>query len=348
MVRIEKNRVLWHAIIWASTWLFLFLTLGRGLERFQLIIHRGIPTILAVILLVAINLKILMPTLYFKKRIVTYVLISLILFFGLIILLNAGFFLFSEYADDYLKAEVLIEQSTRDRRSSAARFGLPLLISFIGSTFIELTHYTNKKEKAVISSEKEKLETEIKFLKSQINPHFLFNVLNNIYTLTIIKSDQAPENLMRLSEMLRYMIYDSNDGRVSLQKEVDYLENYISLASLKESRGLNIKVNLNINKSGLKIAPLLFISFVENAFKHSKIEDRQNGFINITLNTNQQNLEFSVENSIPTIVSKKDKSGGIGLTNIKQRLELLYPHKHSLTVTEDKNVYSVLLKLDLT
>lgn len=217
----------------------------------------------------------------------------------------------------------------------------------VGSTLIELTHFANKKEKVAISIEKEKLDTEMKFLKSQINPHFLFNVLNNIYALTVIKSDKAPDNLMRLSEMLRYMLYDSNDGKVSLQKEIDYLENYISLASLKDSRGLNIKVDLDKSQADLKIAPLLFIPFVENTFKHSKIEDLKNGFINISLETSHKQLEFSIENSIPNVVFKKDKLGGIGLPNTKQRLKLLYPHKHLLNITESDNIYSVFLKLDL-
>jgi len=162
-----------------------------------------------------------------------------------------------------------------------------------------------------------------------------------------MKSDKAPGNLMRLSEMLRYMLYDSNDGKVPLQKEIDYLENYISLASLKDSRGLNINVDLDKSQVGLQVAPLLLIPFVENAFKHSKIEDIKNGFINISLKTSNQQIEFSIENSIPNTVFKKDKVGGIGLPNTKKRLELLYPNKHELKISENVNVYSVLLKLDL-
>ena len=204
-----------------------------------------------------------------------------------------------------------------------------------------------RKKKAAISIEKDKLDTEMKFLKSQINPHFLFNVLNNIYTLTVIKSDKAPINLMRLSEMLRYMLYDSNDGKVPLQKEIEYLENYISLAFLKDSRGLNITIDLDKSLPDLKVAPLLLIPFVENAFKHSKIEDLKNGFIDISLKTSHKYLEFSIENSIPNVVFKKDKLGGIGLPNTKQRLDLLYPNKHLLSISDKGNKYSVFLKIDL-
>ena len=255
--------------------------------------------------------------------------------------------IFSELTEKYNFPERLSQQRRNGQAVTWLRYFIPLLISFVGSTLIELTHFANKKEKAAISLEKEKLDTEMKFLKSQINPHFLFNVLNNIYTLTVIKSDKAPDNLMRLSEMLRYMLYDSNDGKVPLQKEIDYLENYISLASLKDSRGLKIKVDFDKSHADLKVAPLLLIPFVENAFKHSKIEDLKNGFINISLKTSHEHLEFYIENSISNTVFKKDKVGGIGLPNTKKRLDLLYPNRHLLSISDSEKVYSVFLKLDL-
>ena len=355
MARIERNRVLWHILMWGITWFLLILFLSGGWEDPQLLLYRSLPTLLGVLLLVVANLKLLLPKLYFKNRIGLYTIVSLVLFIGLLWLLSNDIFLFSELAEKYNSPEFFAERRNEflaERRRSVrpviwVKFLVPLLISFIGSTLIELTHYANKKEKAVISIEKEKLDTEIKFLKSQINPHFLFNVLNNIYTLTVIKSDKAPENLMRLSEMLRYMLYDSNDGKVTLQREIDYLENYINLASLKDSRGLNIKVDLDKSQTELELAPLLFIPFVENAFKHSKIEDLKNGFININLKTSNEHIEFTTENSIPNVVFKKDKVGGIGLANTKQRLELLYPNKHELIISESGNVYSVYLKIDL-
>jgi two-component system LytT family sensor kinase len=219
-------------------------------------------------------------------------------------------------------------------------------ISFLwGSTLVELTLYVSSKEKAILSIEKEKLDTEIKFLKSQINPHFLFNVLNNIYSLTVIKSDKAPENLLRLSGMLRYMLYDSNEEKVALGKEIEYLENYIKLAELKDSRGLKIQVALDKSQPNLRIAPLLFIPFVENAFKHSKIEDLKNGFININLSVSNDHLVFNIENSIPNIRISKDDVGGIGLANTKQRLHLIYPDKHFLDISDDRSTYSVILNI---
>ena len=347
MAKNEKYRVIKHILLWGVTWFLLILFFTEGWKDPLRLIYRGLPLIASLLILVAINLTYLLPKLYFKRKLGLYFLVSFFLFVGLIWLLNNELLIFSEFAEKYVVPENFFEQKNRRQSLTWLRFFIPLSISFVGSTLVELTHFANKKEKAAISIEKEKLDTEMKFLKSQVNPHFLFNALNNIYALTVIKSDKAPDNLMRLSEMLRYMLYDSNDGKVPLHKEIDYLENYISLASLKDSRGLNIRVEIDKSQPGLKVAPLLFIPFVENAFKHSKIEDLKNGFIKIFLKTSSEQIEFSVENSIPSVPFKKDKLGGIGLTNTKKRLDLLYPYKHLLNISDSGKVYSVILKLDL-
>ena len=347
MAKIERHRVLVHILIWGVAWFLLILFFTEGWKDPLRLIHRGLPLIVSLLILIAINLVYLLPELYFKNKFGLYFLNSCFLFVGIIWLLNNDLLIFSDLVEKYGVPERLTQHRRNAQAGTWLRYFIPLFISFVGSTLIELTHFANKKEKAAISIEKEKLDTEIKFLKSQINPHFLFNVLNNIYALTVIKSDKAPDNLMRLSEMLRYMLYDSNDGKVPLQKEIDYLENYISLASLKDSRGLNVKVEIDKSQPGIKVAPLLFIPFVENAFKHSKIEDLKNGFINISLITSSEQIEFSIENSIPSVSFKKDKLRGIGLTNTKKRLKLLYPYKHLLNISDSGKVYSVILKLDL-
>ena len=147
--------------------------------------------------------------------------------------------------------------------------------------------------------------------------------------------------------MLRYVLYECDQKLVKLKNEISYIANYIKLFSLKSSEQYPIELNCdNVNKD-IYIAPMLLIPFVENAFKHSKIEDLKNGFITISLKTENKNIEFVIENSIPNIAFKKDKVGGIGLLNSKQRLELLYPNKHLLSISISGNVYSVYLKLDL-
>jgi len=175
--------------------------------------------------------------------------------------------------------------------------GMPIFTSFIGSALFEIAAFANRKEREAAVYQSEKLEAEIKFLKSQINPHFLFNALNNIYTLTLLKSDNAPDHLLKLSGMLRYMLHDCKAEKVPLHKEIAYLQNFIDLQMLKDSSGLNVKVHFDESRPNLNMAPMLLILFVENAFKHSKFEDLANGWITIGLRTGEHHIEFEVENS---------------------------------------------------
>lgn len=351
MLSFEKNKILWQSLIWGGTWIIISFVLTYGLEQPERFIQRAIIQLIGIVIIIVINVQFLLPQLYFKKRTGTFVIAGVALFIGVVWILNSEIFPWSDWINFSEKPFSAQRENMRGRKSPFGikwmRHIIPFFLAFLGSTLIEVTRSANRKEKTLIQAEKEKLETEIKFLKSQINPHFLFNALNNIYSLTVIKSDEAPDNLLRLSGMLRYMLYDSNDSKVPLKKEIDYLKNYINLAKLKDSRGLNISLDLDESRPDLLVAPLLFIPFIENAFKHSQIEDLKNGMIKIDLKTKENQLELVVKNSIPKSGFEKDKVGGIGLTNTKQRLNLLYPNKHTLNISEDGNTYSVYLKLDL-
>lgn len=222
----------------------------------------------------------------------------------------------------------------------------PLFICLLGSSLLSVSSFASQKEKEAIQLERNNLETEIKFLKSQINPHFLFNSLHNIYALTIINSEQASNQVLKLSDILRYMLYDSNEETVALEREVEYLKNYLGLAQLKDKRGMDINFDVDVEAMNVHVAPLLFIPFVENAFKHSQIEDLQNGYIHIALKTAGHQLTFTVDNSKPKIPYKKDEVGGVGLSNIKQRLKLLYPEKHTLDIEETEDRFKITLELN--
>lgn len=217
------------------------------------------------------------------------------------------------------------------------------------STVYCISQLMSKKQKEALILESEKLSSELKFLKSQINPHFLFNALNNIYTLSIIKSDKTPDVVIRLSDMLKYIIYETETkDLVSLQNEIRYIENFIAIFKLKDSR-INDNVSFNYDvPEDILIAPMILIPFIENAFKHSKIEDVKKGWIEIQLQYEHAELIFSVKNSIPTTHFEKDKVGGIGVTNVKRRLELIYPNRHELLIDEENNVHSVLMKIKVS
>ena len=204
-----------------------------------------------------------------------------------------------------------------------------------------------RREKETQELRSENLQSQLKFLKSQINPHFLFNALNNIYALSITKSDRAPAAILKLSDILRYIIYEGKEDRVPLKQEIDYIENYIELVKLKDESIQDIKFDYNKANLSLTIEPMLFIPFIENSIKHSGIESSPDGFIQVVLETTDESINFDVINSMPKTPIKKDKIGGIGIKNIKKRLELLYPNKYSLSIENEKNEFVVKLNIKL-
>lgn len=238
---------------------------------------------------------------------------------------------------------------TRKDEFGRLKFIIPLMVNtmiwVVSSLFRFLEDFFEnaKKENEM---NKNRLETELKFLKTQINPHFLFNTLNNIYGLVYLKSDEAAPMLLKLSGILRYMLYDSDTEKVPIQKEIDYLKDCIDLQILNPKDRPKVSFEIENNYSELMIEPLLFINFLENSFKHGSLSQKD-GFIKIKLKTDEKSLDFEIKNSVLPQNQSKDKVGGIGLTNIKQRLELVYPNRHELSVNESVNFYEVKLKLEL-
>ncbi len=208
--------------------------------------------------------------------------------------------------------------------------------------------HTETKRKAE-ALEKEKHITELNFLKAQIHPHFLFNTLNNLYTLTLQKSDQAPETVVKLSEMLDYMLYQCNDKLVPIEKEIHLLNNYIGLEKLRYGERLLVKFEESIEDPQTQIAPLMLLSIVENAFKHGVSGAMKNSEISIQISIKEQVLDMSVYNTKPPVV-QEDLTAykeGIGVSNIKRQLELLYPDRYNLEIKEDEESYLVNLNIQL-
>lgn len=203
---------------------------------------------------------------------------------------------------------------------------------------------TVKKQQSMKSIQ---LESELNFLKSQVNPHFLFNTLNNIYALCQVNSRNAAPMVGKISEMMRYMIYDCTAQQVPVQKELDYLKNYIDLNQLKSSRRLNASIIVEGNPDGLKIAPLLLINFLENSFKHGDLSLNGEGFIHVHLVITGFHLSFIVKNSFREKPFGNQGQAGIGLKNVKHRLSLLYPGKHTLRIEKNSGIFEINLKLDL-
>jgi sensor histidine kinase YesM len=195
------------------------------------------------------------------------------------------------------------------------------------------------------------IQSELRFLKSQINPHFLFNTLNNLYALTLKKSDKAPEIVLKISEIMRYMLYECNERRVPLSKEIQYINNYLDLERLRQPCDADIRFTVEGQVSHQMIVPLLFVPFLENSFKHGLNHTvNGNGFVRSQLIVKDDSLTFFIENSkvahIPA--PENNLSGGIGLANVRQRLQILYPDDYSLIIQDDSDQYTVTMKLTMT
>lgn len=211
------------------------------------------------------------------------------------------------------------------------------LLFMLASSGVYLVSINVKNRQLRKNLEQEKFAAELAFLKSQINPHFLFNSLNNIYSLAYKKSDRTAEAILKLSEMMRYMLDGGNGDRVPLRDELDYLQNYIDLQRLRSGDGVYIDMKVSIDRDDYEIMPLLLITFLENAFKHGVFTDEEKP-VKILIVAGSGRLHVKVENTKSH--DNKDKTSGIGLTNLRRRLQLGYPEKHTFDVTDSENYYT--------
>ena len=195
----------------------------------------------------------------------------------------------------------------------------------------------------IVRLQKEKSETELNLLKQQINPHFFFNTLNNLYALSITKDQQTPEVILKLSELMRYVIYKGKEELVPIQEEIKYIEDYIQLQQIRLHKKLDFQFDKTIINREQHIPPLLFITFVENAFKHGIEPAEKDCFLHLTVSSNKNKLTFTCKNSIE---EKINTPKGIGLTNLKRRLQLRFPNQHTLQVEETPTQYHAMLQID--
>ncbi|WP_372776511.1 sensor histidine kinase [Mangrovibacterium sp.] len=202
----------------------------------------------------------------------------------------------------------------------------------------------NEKERKEL--EKEKLKTELAFLKGQVSPHFFFNTLNNIYSLIGIDTDEAQEAVLKLSKLMRYLLYESEDGNSKLSDEINFMNHYIDLMKLRISNKVELQISLPERVPEITIPPLLFIAFIENAFKHG-ISYRDLSFIHIKMEVNEKNIVFETRNSIGKNTAEgESKYSGIGLENVKKRLSLIYPDSHEMTISRTNDTFKVRLEID--
>jgi hypothetical protein len=204
--------------------------------------------------------------------------------------------------------------------------------------------FANKQAQQILTQEK--LQAELKFLKTQIHPHFLFNTLNNLYALTLKKSDKAPEMVLKLSELINYMLYECTSDEVALSKEIKFIQNYIDVEKMRYGDKLDIELRITGEVSDRKIAPLILLPFVENCFKHGASETLQQSWVKVSIDAQPHVMIIKVENSKSPENGVTQRKEGIGIQNVKRRLDLLYPEKHSLKILNGEETFLVVLTLN--
>lgn len=243
--------------------------------------------------------------------------------------------------------EILLEQSIRSPFLYVLKEIISTILFVVYPLLVTFTIRYFSIQKAKIELESQKKESELTLLRSQINPHFLFNTLNNIYSLVYSNSPEAHKSITKLSELMRFTLYRSKDEKVPFESEIEYLETFIDLELLRIKDKRFIEKKITYQNNGLEIAPMLLIPFVENAFKHSD-KSFTPPVIKLQITINNGKLEFYISNKKAIENNESEKiDGGIGLVNVKKRLEILYPDKFKLNIKNSKDNYEVLLKIEL-
>ena len=319
-------------VLFFGIWLgWPFLNPSTDPKRDYFFKHVLFPVSLLNIPLFFINTHLLIPNILRKKSIGSYLLSLLIVAVVFVFIIAT------------------LKKSLGDNRGSFIDFRSVLQVLFVLaiSTGYGLITYMAEQDKAKQDQQKERLQSELSFLRSQISPHFIFNILNSIVYLIRSKSDNAESVTIKLSELMRYMLYESDDMQVPLSKELDYLKNYIELQKVRFEEDVAINLSIEGNAGSQMIEPMLLIPFVENAFKHGVgmiIEP----IIVIEASCGIKFFHYAVKNKIaPEIAENKDNSSGIGLKNVKRRLELLYPEAHELSIKQENGWFNVDLQIQL-
>jgi len=324
--------------VWGIYSFFLFVLFKIIADTTTAVLHTlGIVSIQ--VLVIYSNLKWILPIYYAKNRYLIYGLLNLLL-------LVLGVW-FNDFITDFTPYHLEMEEGLE--AGSFHLFDLEMIFThampIILALFVSLFIFIEKRRKRQEQKELEMVKAEKMFLVQQTNPHFLFNTLNNIYFLTYKHSPKGSQAIMQLSKMLDYSLYGGREGVVSVTDEIKYITNFISLYKLRDSSLNNISFDSSSVNPDLKIAPMLLIPFIENAFKYANLEDINDGFITINLYSHGKIVVFSCVNS-KGLHRLKQKRGGIGIVNVKRRLDLFYPDKYKLAINDEEKEYTIKLELD--
>lgn len=322
-LKLSKYRVLRHLVLIAVISIVLYNSTSEVAE----------PSVILVffLLLFYINMYVLVPRFLFKNKFALYSLSVLcIIALSLLIYRLGHYVLGIDFIEDGLNIPL---------------FSILILVLVAASSSVKLFQKWTTDKQLIFELEKSKTSAELEQLKNQINPHFLFNMLNNANVLTKRDPEKASDVLVKLSDLLRYQLYDSARNTVFLTSDIRFLEDFLNLEKIRRDN-FDFLISKEGDLSGIQIPPLLFISFVENAVKHNNAAT-ETSYVNLYFEVRNDELSFRCINSKPKTKAVKSTYGGLGLVNIKRRLELLFPHSHDLRIEENSDTFGVNLRINV-
>lgn len=334
-----------HVIFWSIYFILNTLRWGSFFNDYDYALKTGILGFIIHMSLSYLNIYYLMPKFIFKKKYLTYIVVLIAaLFVALILKFNLTYLLISHNV--WPEGPEVINHLTLNY-SIDMMIGELYVVTFV--TAIKITLDWIYEHKRVADLEKANLETELMFLRSQISPHFFFNTLNNIYSLSLENSNRTPQVIIKLSKLMRYLLYETKNKRISLEKEILCIQDYLDLEKLRYGDQLELEMNITGNIADKQIAPLLLLSFIENAFKHGINKSIEKVKIIIKFKIVDDFLYFSISNptsKIENLNQIEKKPVGIGIKNVKKRLELGYKKEdYTLKINSDENNFNVNFKI---
>ncbi len=341
-------------LVHISFWLILFvlpISFAIQTEPLQQVLIRTSPPMLLQVGIAYLNINVLIPRFFKTRRFGLYVLCILGII-GIVPFLMISWLEFSLNSPSFLEQFRNRMGMDPNQLPSAIKFIPPVLattvILFISSSYALARDFI-KKERGQILLEKEKTAAELKFLRSQINPHFFFNALNNLYAVTRTTPEKTEQFIGQLSDMLRYVIYDCNQDKISLDMEIRSIESYLFFQKAKDPDHTQIRFVHEISNPQAVLEPMIIIPLLENAFKHGYAIDGSTLKVDIDLKHQDNCTSLCITNSLPqerTVLTKDPASSGVGLKNISQRLEFCYPGKHSIETIRSADTFKVTMRID--
>ena len=341
-----SQKIKMYTFYWLGYILLFSLIQGLPTADFWTALSNECYSVLPKILFVFLIVEVVLPHLFFKKKKTLFIFIYLfsILFFAFVQRLIDNYIIIAFYLTDW-KIEPLLSAPVYLYNIIKLQFVVTIPLT------IKLVYYLAEEKNRVQSILSEKLQAELFALRNQFHPHFLFNVLNSLYSKILSKSDDSADIVLKISDFLRYSVYDVNTKNIPLEKEIEYLKNYISLQQLRFDNRIDLSFSTNGIMKNQFIEPFLILPFIENSFKYCLDDINSQAWITISIAVTEEWLAIKIENSLPPDFIKnknlENPYSGVGINNVKRRLELLYPDQHLLTIKNELDSFFVSLKIKI-